>query len=268
MTATVLLSCGLAVLVLMVLAWLVSLAVHDASIVDIVWGLGFVLVAGVAGVVGEGDRSRRLLLGALVAVWGLRLAGYLARRNLGHGEDYRYRAMRKKWGERFWWVSLFQVFLLQGVLMWVVSLPVQLAVAPAHPAGLGLLAGLGVAVWLLGMTFETVGDLQMARFKARSDSDGQVMDQGLWRYTRHPNYFGDFCVWWGLFLVAAETGPGRWGVIGPLVMSFMLLRVSGVAMLERTITKRRPGYAAYIEGTNAFFPGPPKVATSVDGSGS
>ncbi len=260
--STVLLSCGLAVLVLMTLAWLVSLATHDASIVDIVWGLGFVLVAAVAVVVGNGDRSRRLLLAVLVATWGLRLAGYLAWRNLGHGEDYRYRAMRKKWGDRFWWVSFFQVFLLQGVLMWVVSLPVQLAVSPGRPVGLGLLAWVGVAVWLVGMTFEFVGDLQLARFKARPDSEGRVMDQGFWRYTRHPNYFGDFCVWWGLFLVAAETGPGRWGVIGPLVMSFMLLRVSGVAMLEKTITKRRAGYADYIERTNAFFPGPPKAPAS------
>jgi steroid 5-alpha reductase family enzyme len=259
MTADVLLASAAAVGALMVVVWLLSLAVRDASIVDIVWGSGFVVVAATAALVGEGFDLRRYLLFGLVAVWGLRLTGYLAWRNLGHGEDYRYVAMRKRWGPRFWWVSFFQVFLLQGVLMWVVSLPVQLAATAEEPANLGLLALLGVLLWLVGFGFETIGDAQLARFKADPASKGQVMDRGLWAYTRHPNYFGDFCVWWGLFLVAAETGPGRWGVVGPLVMTVLLLRVSGVAMLERTISKRRPGYEAYAARTSAFFPRPPKV---------
>ncbi|MGI8710965.1 MAG: DUF1295 domain-containing protein [Acidimicrobiales bacterium] len=253
-----LVACGLVVLAVMVVAWLVSLAVHDASIVDIIWGAGFVVVAVVAAVVGDGVASRRVLLAVLVAVWGLRLSGYLAKRNLGHGEDYRYRAMRQKWGDRFWWVSFFQVFSLQGLLLWTVSLPIQLAASPDRPGSLGLLAAVGGLVWLVGLACETVGDLQLARFKARPANEGQVMDQGLWRYTRHPNYFGDFCVWWGLFLVAAETGPARWGVVGPVVMSILLLRVSGVAMLEKTIGQRRQGYGDYVRRTNAFFPGPPK----------
>ncbi|CAN5722676.1 DUF1295 domain-containing protein [soil metagenome] len=246
--------------VLMVLTWVVSLLAHDASIVDIVWGLAFVLVAVAVALAADGSGSRRTLLAVMVAVWGLRLSGYLAWRNLGHGEDYRYRAMRKKYGERFGLISLVVVFGLQGVLAWVVSLPVQLAVSADNPAGLGPLALVGVALWLVGLFFETVGDAQLARFKADSANEGQVMDQGLWRLTRHPNYFGDFCVWWGIFAVAAETGPGRWGVIGPLVMSFLLLRVSGVAMLEKTIGKRRPGYEAYVARTSAFFPRPPKPA--------
>lgn len=259
MTADVLLASAAAVGALMVVVWLVSVAVRDASIVDIVWGSGFVVVAATAALVGEGFDLRRYLLFGLVAVWGLRLTGYLAWRNLGHGEDYRYVAMRKHWGPRFWWVSFFQVFLLQGVLMLVVSLPVQLAATAAEPANLGPLALLGVALWLVGFGFETVGDAQLARFKADPANQGQVMDRGLWAYTRHPNYFGDFCVWWGLFLVAAETGPGRWGVVGPIVMTVLLLRVSGVAMLERTIAKRRPGYEAYAARTSAFFPRPPKA---------
>ncbi len=242
---------------LMAATWLVSLAGRDASIVDIVWGSAFVVVAVLAAVVGDGDSARRILLAVLVGIWGLRLSGYLAWRNLGHGEDKRYQVMRKRWGDRFPLVSLVVVFGLQGLLVWVVSLPVQLAVGADEPTGIGPLAWAGVALWALGFGFETIGDAQLTRFKADPDHEGQVMDRGLWRYTRHPNYFGDFCVWWGLFLVAAETVPARWGIIGPLVMSFLLLRVSGVAMLEKTIGTRRPGYAAYIERTSAFFPRPP-----------
>jgi steroid 5-alpha reductase family enzyme len=251
--ASVLAASALAVLVLMVGTWLISLRRRDASIVDIVWGLGFVVVAATSAIVGDGDAGRRYLLLALVAVWGLRLSGYLAKRNLGHGEDYRYVAMRKHWGQRFWWVSLFQVFLLQGVLLLVVSLPVQLAATSPEP-GLGWLALVGIAIWHTGFLFETVGDAQLARFKADPDNAGKVMDQGLWGLTRHPNYFGDCCVWWGLFVVAAEAPVARWGVIGPLVMTVLLLRVSGVAMLEKTIGRRRPGYAEYQARVPAFFP--------------
>lgn len=260
MTADVLLACAASVAVLMIATWVVSVLVKDASIVDIVWGLGFVVVAGTALAAGEGWDARRQLLFVLVGLWGLRLAGYLAWRNLGHGEDYRYRAMRKKWGDRFWLVSLGQVFLLQGVLMWIVSLPVQLSATASTPTSFGPLAYLGVAIWFVGLLFETLGDAQLARFKANPDNQGKVMDQGLWRYTRHPNYFGDFCVWWGIFLIAAETTAGRWGIVGPALMSFLLLRVSGVAMLEKTIGKRRPGYEEYVRRTSAFFPRPPKPA--------
>ncbi|MCU1496332.1 MAG: hypothetical protein JWM47_285 [Acidimicrobiales bacterium] len=242
----------------MTVTWVVSLAVHDASIVDIVWGAAFVIVTGLAAGLADGAGVRRAVLVAMVAVWGLRLSGYLAWRNLGHGEDYRYQAMRRKYGRRFGLISLFVVFGLQGVLVWVVSLPVQLAVSVDEPSGLGPLAYAGVVLWAVGLFFETVGDAQLARFKADETNRGRVMDRGLWRYTRHPNYFGDFCVWWGIFAVAAETGPGRFGVVGPLVMSFLLLRVSGVAMLERTIGQRRPGYDAYVARTSAFFPRPPR----------
>ena len=258
MITTVLPAAAAAVALLMFATWLVSLARKDASLVDIVWGSAFVLVAAVVALVGDGAESRRSLLFAMVAIWGLRLSAYLAWRNLGHGEDYRYQAMRKKYGDRFPLVSLVVVFGLQALLVFVVSLPVQLAATATHPAGLGPLAAFGVALWLLGVSFETIGDAQLARFKADPANKGLVMDQGLWRFTRHPNYFGDFCVWWGIFAVAAETGPGRWGVVGPLMMSFLLLRVSGVAMLEKTIGKRRPGYAEYVAKTSSFFPRPPK----------
>jgi steroid 5-alpha reductase family enzyme len=255
---SIFLASGVAIAALMVTVWVVSLIARDASLVDLVWGLGFVIVAWVAHLVGDGEASRSLLIAVLVTIWGLRLSGYLTWRNLGKGEDPRYQAMRRKWGDRFWLVSLGTVFVTQGVLMWIVALPVQLAAGAAEPTNLGILAFVGVAVWVVGVLFESVGDLQLARFKADPDSEGQVMDRGLWRYTRHPNYFGDFCVWWGIFLVAAETGPARWGVIGPLVMSVLLMKYSGVGMLERSIGKRRPGYADYARRTSTFFPLPPK----------
>jgi steroid 5-alpha reductase family enzyme len=251
-----------AVAVLMLVTWLISVARRDASIVDIVWGLGFVVVATTAFLVGDGSGARRGLLLALVGIWGLRLAGYLAWRNLGHGEDRRYQRMRRHHGSWFWLISLVTVFALQGLLMLVVSLPVSLAASAERPEGLGALTLAGVALWLVGFVFEAGGDLQLARFKADPANEGQVMDQGFWRYTRHPNYFGDFCVWWGIWLVAAETVPGRWGVVGPVVMTVFLLRVSGVALLERDIGRRRPKYADYVARTSAFFPLPPKRRAS------
>lgn len=258
MTGTVALASAGAVLVVMLLTWAVATARRDVSIVDIVWGPAFAVVAVVGLVVGEGAGSRRVLLAVLVGVWGLRLGGYLAWRNLGHGEDRRYQRMRRHHAPHFWIVSLATVFLLQGVLVLVVSLPVQLAAGAVEPTGLGPLAALGTVLWLVGLAFEAVGDAQLARFKADPDNEGQVMDRGLWSWTRHPNYFGDACVWWGLFLVAAETGAGRWGVVGPLAMTVLLLRVSGVALLEKDIGRRRPGYAAYAERTSAFLPRPPR----------
>jgi steroid 5-alpha reductase family enzyme len=250
---------ALAIVVVMVATWIVSLVLRNASIVDIVWGAGFVVVAWVAATIGDGNPSRSNLITAMVTIWGLRLTGYLWWRNHGHGEDFRYKSMRKRRGDAFPMTSLVTVFGLQGAVMFVVSMPVQLAATPAEP-DIGWLAVVGVALWGIGLFFETVGDAQLSRFKANPDSAGTVMDRGLWRYTRHPNYFGDFCVWWGIFLVAAEVTDARFAVFGPLVMTFMLMRVSGVPMLERSLKKRREGYADYIARTSAFFPRPPKAA--------
>lgn len=247
-----------AVALLMVSTWIVATIRRDVSVVDIVWGLGFAVVAVCSLVVGDGAAARRVLLAVLVGVWGLRLAGYLAWRNLGHGEDRRYRKMRDARGPWFWLISLATVFGLQGLLMVVVALPVQLSASAEDPRRLGPLAAVGAGLWLVGLVFEAGGDLQLARFKADPVNEGKVMDRGFWRYTRHPNYFGDVCVWWGIFLVAAETAPGRWGVAGPILMTVFLLRVSGVSLLERDIGERRPAYAAYIERTSAFLPRPPR----------
>jgi steroid 5-alpha reductase family enzyme len=204
---------------------------------------------------GSGDRAALAL--ALTLLWGLRLGGYLLWRNAGHGEDPRYQAMRRHWGARFPLVSLVTVFALQGVLMWFVSLPVQVAIA-STPTPFGALDALGALLFAIGLGFESVGDLQLARFKADPANAGRVMDRGLWRYTRHPNYFGDCLVWWGLFAIALATPAGVFTVLSPVAMTFLLLRVSGVALLERSIVKRRPEYRDYIERTSAFVPLPPR----------
>jgi steroid 5-alpha reductase family enzyme len=250
---------GIVILVLMVLTWLISVLLRDASIVDMVWGLGFVLVAWATYLITESPGPRSLLVTLLVSVWGLRLSGYLVWRNLGKDEDKRYQKMRAESPESFWWVSLFKIFLLQGALMLVISFPV-IAVQTSG-SGLFWLDYLAIAVWGAGLVFESVGDYQLARFKARPGSEDKVMDSGLWRYTRHPNYFGDFCVWWGHYLVALAAGAW-WTVFSPLVMSFLLMRFSGVGLLEKTITSRRPGYADYVARTNTFFPGPPSDRAS------
>lgn len=255
---TLSLICLGAVVALFLMLWIVSLIARDASIVDMVWGAGFVVVAWLSYFLGGGAPPRRALMAAMVTLWGLRLSLHLTRRNLGKAEDYRYQAMRKKYGARFPLVSLGTVFMLQAVIMWVVSLPVQAAQVAPEPAALTWLDGAGLAVWAVGLFFEAVGDAQLARFKKDPASAGQVMDRGLWRYTRHPNYFGDFMVWWGIYLVALATWTGWWTVIAPALMSFLLMRVSGVPLLEKSLREKRPGYADYIARTSGFFPMPPR----------
>lgn len=255
--ANAMLIAALTIAIVMITTWVISLMVSNASIVDIVWGLGFAITSWVLALTIDGDSTRQILLAVMVGVWGVRLGGYLAKRNIGHGEDWRYKAMRKKKGPKFGVISLVTVFGLQGVLMWVVSLPVQFGNADDTP-GVGPIAVMGIIVWFTGLTFEAVGDMQLARFKKNPDNAGKVMDQGLWRLTRHPNYFGDALLWWGIGLVGAETGSGVIGLIGPLVMTVFLLRVSGVPMLERSLMKRREGYADYVARTSGFIPRPPK----------
>ncbi|HEX6231083.1 MAG TPA: DUF1295 domain-containing protein [Actinomycetota bacterium] len=250
---------GAAILGFMSLVWVVSLLARQASIVDIVWSLCFVVAAAVALLFGGGAFPRRLLMMVLVSVWGARLSIHILARNWGKGEDYRYATWRERYGPGYWWISLFQVFWLQGLLAVAVSLPIQAAGAGRTPASLAALDGLGAALWLLGFAFETIGDAQLARFKADPANRGKVMDRGLWRYTRHPNYFGDAVVWWGLGLIGLAAPWGWAALVGPAVMTFVLVRVSGVAMLERTIAERRPGYADYVRRTSAFVPLPPKA---------
>ncbi len=237
-----------------VITWGVSLPLRDASIVDSVWSLMFLAGALTYALTTPATNgARRTLILVLVAVWALRLAGYITWRNWGEGEDRRYQAMRRRAGPNFPISSLWRVFLLQAGLAWVVSLPL-LAGVDGDPA-LGVLDYAGIVLWAVGFAFEAGGDYQLARFKADPANAGQVMDRGFWRYTRHPNYFGDFTQWWAFFLIGLAAG-GWWALPGPLLMSFLLLRVSGVTLLERSMEKTRPEYADYVARTNAFFPGP------------
>ena len=250
---------ALFVAALMLATWLVSLARRNASIVDIVWGPGFASIALVTSQLAHGAPARRTLVAGVAALWGLRLGGYLFWRNHGKPEDFRYQAMRRHWGARFPLVSLATVFALQGVLMYVISLPLQIAQVPAQPAELGFFDALGGALWLVGMGFESIGDWQLARFRADPANANRVLDSGLWRYTRHPNYFGDCLVWWGFFAIALAVPGAVWTVVSPIAMTVLLRRVSGVSLLERSLAKRKPGYAAYMACTNAFVPGPPRT---------
>ncbi len=243
-----------AVIAAMILLWAASLWLRNASIVDPFWGTGFVFVTWLAALFNRNDDPRMCLLLALTTIWGLRLSLFLFWRNWGHGEDRRYQSMRQHHGDRFWWISLGTVFLLQGVLLWFIAMPLQVAAVARQPDVVWQWSdAVGILLWTSGMFFETVGDWQLTRFKADSSNKGRVLDQGLWRYTRHPNYFGDFCVWWGIYFVAAGQGSW-WTIASPLAMSLLLMKVSGVALLESTIIERRPQYAEYIRQTNAFFP--------------
>ena len=254
---SVLVFSAVAVIVLIVIVWALSVRLRDVSIIDPVWGPAFVVVALVAALAGNGDPARRWLLLAMTAVWGLRLGWHLTRRKLvEREEDRRYAAMRQRKGGAFTLWSLYAIFGTQGLLVLIVSLPVQ--VAAQRPAALAATAVPGVIVFLVGLVFESIGDEQLRRFKADAANRGKVMDHGLWRYTRHPNYFGDASVWWGLWLLALPAGGVWWTVLGPLVMTLLLVRVSGKAMLERDIARRRPEYTDYIKRTSGFFPLPPK----------
>lgn len=247
---------GIALLVIlgcMTLLWLISLQLKNSSIVDIFWGTGFVIANWVYfALAPEGFPLRKWLVGILVTVWGLRLSLHILRRNWGKPEDFRYQAWRKEAGPRWWWLSFFRVFLLQGILMWIISAPLLATQRGAKPAHLILFDFLGVIVWGIGFFFEAIGDLQLTRFKADPANKGKVMDRGVWRFTRHPNYFGDSAQWWGYYLITAFIG-GWWTIFSPILMTLFLLRVSGVALLEKTL-ETRPGYKEYIEKTSAFLP--------------
>lgn len=246
------------ILILMVVLWVFSLVRKDASIVDIFWGLGFVLIAWATYFRTDGFMLRQPLLVVLTTVWGVRLAGHIGVRNWGKGEDRRYRNWRADHGRNFWWVSLFKVFLLQGTLLWVISLPVQVGQVPGEPRSLSWLDGLGILIWFAGFLFETVADWQLESFKSDPSSKGKVMDRGLWAYTRHPNYFGECLVWWGIFLVAASNPLNVWTIMGPLTITILLLKVSGITLLESSMVETRPGYREYMDKTSAFLPWLPK----------
>ena len=240
----------------MLITWLISLVRRDVSIIDIVWGLGFVAVAWATFCVSATQDASRMLLPVLVSLWGIRLGVYLGARNHGQPEDYRYRQMRERWGRRFPAVSLVTVFALQGAVMWLVSLPVQVGISHSETSW-SLLTLPGTLMFLLGLSFETIGDWQLAAFRRQRKDSSEVLDTGLWRYTRHPNYFGDFLVWWGLFLVSFSQTGIWWTAVSPALMSVFLMKISGVTLLEKSLKKNKPAYTAYASRTSSFFPWPP-----------
>ena len=249
---------AITVFAVMTMVWVLSLILSDASIVDVAWGPGFIVVAAVGIVTGAGDRNRSVLVLILVTLWGIRLATHIGTRNHGKPEDFRYQQFRKNAGRSFWWRSYFTVFLLQGGVMWLVSIPIAAVLTIAHPP---LITGWDVAallIWVIGFVFEAGGDWQLRRFKANPENRGKLLTSGFWSVTRHPNYFGDAMVWWGFGLFAVSVGAW-WALASPIVMSIFLMRVSGVAMLERTLVTTKPGYQEYIQTTPAFFPRIPRL---------
>jgi steroid 5-alpha reductase family enzyme len=246
--------------------WLLGLRLRDVTFVDAWWALGMVVLAAASFVATGGPSPHKLALAGLCAAWGLRLGGHLLLRWRREGPDRRYRSIlghaQDVRGWSFGKASLLFVFALQAPLQFIVSLPVQLGQAAPGAAPLGPLAWAGVALVLVGLGFEAIGDAQLARFKADPASRGQVLDTGLWRYTRHPNYFGDALVWWGLFLISAETTYGLWALPGPLLLTWTLMKWSGAPTIEGRLRKTRPGYEAYVARTSGFIPWPPKRAAA------
>jgi steroid 5-alpha reductase family enzyme len=247
---------GLSVWLFMTLIFMVALLRKDNSIVDIAWGFGFLLIAVLTFFLRPGMILRHLLITLLVSLWGLRLMIYIFRRNMGKGEDFRYAKWRRDWGKWFVPRSYLQVFMIQGLFMLIIAWPIILTNS-SLPSGLGWLDCVGAGIWLIGFFFEGVGDLQLVRFKKYPLNKGKIMTEGLWRLTRHPNYFGEVVMWWGIYLIAFSVPLGWTAIISPVLITFLLLRISGVTMLEKKYADN-PEYAAYMRRTSAFFPLPPR----------
>ena len=234
------------------LAWIKK----DNSIVDIAWGIGFILVAILTFILQPVCVARHILVTALIIIWGTRLAAHLAIRNKGRDEDFRYAQWRKDWGKWFLIRSFFQVYMLQGFLLLIIAYPVML-INHSEETGIVFLDILGLVIWLVGFFFEAVGDYQLLTFKRKAENKGKIMTQGLWRYTRHPNYFGETAVWWGIFVIALSVKNGWTAIVSPLLITFLLLKVSGVTMLEKKYVGNKE-FEEYAKRTRAFFPWLPK----------
>lgn len=252
----------LLILALFSLIWLVSIPLKNVSIVDLFWGVGFVVVNTFYTFSSGELTARKFLVLILVAVWGLRLSGYLTYRNYNKGEDYRYREFRMKYGiKRYWWISFFQTFLLQAVLLMIISLPLYGIQFGNQDSSLQVLDYIALIVWGIGFVFEAGGDYQLYQFRNNRANKGKVLNTGFWRYTRHPNYFGDSMVWWAYALFSIASGS-YWQIVGSALMTFLIIKVSGVALLEKSIKNTKPEYSDYINRTNAFFPWFPKKRSS------
>lgn len=229
-----------------------ALIKKDNSIVDIAWGLGFIGVAILTSFLKEGYTTRQLCVSVLVFIWGVRLALYIAIRKRGKGEDYRYARWRREWRDWFVLRSYFQIFVLQGVMLFVIALPITF-VNLSRREDLAAIDFFGIGVWCVGFIFEALGDYQLKEFKKNPENKGKIMTSGLWKWTRHPNYFGEAVVWWGMFFLTLSVENGWIAVLSPLTITFLLLRVSGITMLEKKY-RGNPEFEAYAKHTNAFFP--------------
>jgi len=247
---------AIAVFVYMIAIFVISLKKKDSSIVDIAWGIGFILVAVLTFFLKKGIETRHILVTVLILIWGTRLATHIAVRNKGKGEDFRYAQWRKDWGRWFVLRSFFQVFMLQGIFLLIIAYPIML-VNHSTQAGISFVDIVATILWIVGFFFEALGDYQLLRFKRKPESKGKIMKQGLWYYTRHPNYFGETVIWWGIFLVAISVKYGWTAIVSPLLITFLLLRVSGVTMLEKKYVGNKD-FEEYAERTSAFFPWFPK----------
>ncbi len=244
---------GVLILGFVTLVWVISLIKRDAGIMDIFWGLGFLVVAIFQYLTGGMHTPLRLLVLLLVLVWGLRLALHIGIRNAGKPEDARYRKWREENGKAWWWRSYFKVFLLQGTVMWVVALPLYAVFEGGIHSGLEFFPWIGAGLFTVGFFFEAVADWQLMQFKKNSSNKGKVLDKGLWATSRHPNYFGEALIWWGFGLIGLSTGAW-WALISPLIMNFLLVRVSGVKMLDALLEKTNPEYSRYMNETPSFLP--------------
>jgi len=246
-----------AVLTLFTALWLVSLRLRNSSIVDMWWGPGILLIGLTYAITSNGEGHRDSVVLVLLMLWAARLAWHIGARNIGHGEDFRYAKWRRESGASWWWFSYFKVFVLQAVIAWIVSMPLYFAITSRTPIQWTAWDAAGTALFAVGFLFEAMGDEQLRRFKADPANKGRVLNTGLWAFTRHPNYFGEAVLWWGFGLFSVAAG-GYLGLIGPAIMTYLLLRVSGVALLEQTLTSSKPGYAEYIANTPAFLPRLPR----------
>ncbi len=248
----------IALLVFKTLVFVVALWLKDNSIVDIAYGLAFVLTGWTGFLVYGSSQPRQFLILALITLWGLRLAIHIfLRKRREQGEDFRYRQWRESWGKSFYWRSFLQIYMLQGAVIFLVSLPLLLVIRQPGEA-LGWLDLLGALIWMTGFAFEALGDWQLLRFKQNPVNRGRIIQLGLWRYTRHPNYFGEATLWWGIFLIALGSPIGWLAVISPLLINYLLLKVSGIPMLEAKY-QGNPEFKAYKNRTSAFFPWFPKA---------
>ncbi|GIV33930.1 MAG: hypothetical protein KatS3mg031_1465 [Chitinophagales bacterium] len=255
MPGQVFLASALVVIAYMHLLFVIALLKKDNSIVDIGWGVGFILIAFTVLILSKNFSNESILVVVLTLLWGLRLAVYIFLRNYKRGEDYRYRQWREEWGKNVIWRSYLQIFVLQGFIMWLVALPLMNTI----PSGsiLGVAEWIGCAFWITGFLFESVGDMQMHFFKKKPENRGKIMRQGLWRFSRHPNYFGESLLWWGIFIISVNNPLPIVSIVSPILLTYLLLRVSGVALLEKKYIDD-PEYQDYRKKTRAFVPWLPR----------